>query len=110
MVVGCLVRDLLRAAGREWNDVVWAQLIGLETVMLDSIELLADGTGMTFTHVSYALEVGAVCLGSFREALIQQGLHAVAIQCVLVFDLGIPVTLHTFDLTQVLRMCGIRPG
>lgn len=36
--------DLLRAAGWEGNDVVWTQFVRLETVMLDSIELLADRT------------------------------------------------------------------
>jgi len=36
--------NLLGAPGREGNDVMWTQFVRLETVMLDSIELLADRT------------------------------------------------------------------
>ena len=110
MVVGGLVGDLLRTAGRKGDNVMRAQLIRLETVMLNSIELFADGAGMGFSHITNALEVGAVGLRSLCETLVQQGLHAVAIQSMLVFDLGIAVTFHTFDLTQVLGMRRIWPS
>lgn len=89
--------------------MVRAQLIRLETVMLDRIELLADRTRMTLTHIPNALEKGTMTLCALGQALVQQRLHAVAEQGMLVFDLGIPITLYTFNLTQVLGMCRIWP-
>lgn len=44
LVVGGLVRDLLRAARRERNGMVGANVFALEAIVLDGIELLAEGT------------------------------------------------------------------
>lgn len=69
--------DLLRAAGRERNDVMWTQFVRLETIMLDSIELLADRTRVYFAYISNLLEERAKRLRSLSQTFVDKGFDAI---------------------------------
>lgn len=101
--------DLLRAACRERDGMVGADVFTLEAVVLDGIELFADGTCMLFASVSDPLEKGAVNLGSFGQALVHQCLYPISIEGLLIVDLGIAMSLDTLQLSQELGVCWIWP-
>ena len=84
------------------------QFVRLETIMLDSIKLFADSARMPLPYITNALEVSTMRLRAFGQALVQQSLEAVAVQGMLVFDLGVAVTFHALNLTQVLGVRGVR--
>lgn len=110
MIVRGLVGNLQRPTSREWNDVVGAQFVRLETIMLDGIELLANRTRVDFAHISDSLEECAESLRTLGQALVNERLYAVVVQGVFVLELGIPVMLHTFDLAQIFGMCRVWPA
>lgn len=110
LVVGSLVRDLLRAARRERNGMVGANVFALEAIVLDGIKLLADGTRMLLAGVSDSLEKGTVNLGSFGHTLVHQCLHPVSIEGLLIVKLGVAMSLDTLKLSQVLRVGWIWPA
>lgn len=90
--------------------MMWTDVLRLEAVMLNGIELLADSTRMSLTHVPNTLEKGTMCLRTLGQTLVQQRLEPVLKQSALVFDLGIAVTSHAFKLTQEFGMGRIWPS
>lgn len=89
--------------------MVRADFLGLEAVMLNRIELLADYSRILFTYIPDALEVGAMRLGPLGQALFQQGLGPVLEQNLFIFQLGITMLCQAFDLAQVFWMRRVRP-
>lgn len=49
-----------------------SDILGLEAVMLNGIELLADGARMPLTYVPNTLEKCTMCLRPLCQALVQQ--------------------------------------
>ena len=73
------MRDLLGAACGERNGLVGADLLGLEAIMLNSIELLADSARVFLAGIANPLEKGAMCLRPFGQAFVHQGFDPVPI-------------------------------
>lgn len=94
------MRNLLRAARWERNIVLWAHIVGLKTIVLDRVELLADSTRMFLADISDVLKICAMCLRALGLAFIQQGFEAILEQCVLVADLGVAIPFDTLKLAQ----------
>lgn len=84
--------------------MVRAQFVGLEAIMLDGIELLADRARVDFAHIPDFLEISAQGLRTFGHALGNERLRAVVVQSSFVLELGIPVMLYTLNLAQIFGM------
>jgi hypothetical protein len=104
LVVGGLLVDLLGATSREGDVVRRGGVVGLEAVVLDGVEVAADGGGVGVAHVAQPLEVRAVDLGTFGQRLVQQRLEPVLEQGVLVLDLAVAVPLEAFELAEQFGM------
>lgn len=82
--------------------MVRIELLSLKAVMLNSIELLAHGARMLFTHIPNTLEICAVSLSSLCQAFIHERFKPVLEKGMLVFDFGVTVLPHTFELAEIL--------
>ena len=102
--------DLLGAACGERDGLVGADLLGLEAIMLNSIELLANSTRVFLAGIANPLEKGAMCLCPFGQAFVHQGFDPVPIQCLFIMNLGVTMSLDALKLAKELGMGRIRLG
>lgn len=99
MIIGGLLGNLLRSPRRKWDGFPKTHSLGLEAIMLDGVELFAYGARMLLATVPGPLEIGAVVLGPFGQAFVQQGFDAVAVQGVFVVYFCLAIVFDAFELS-----------
>lgn len=90
--------------------MVGTELLCFEAIMLNSVELFADGGRVRLSSVPYTLKVGAESLSSIRQAAAHERLEAILKKCTLILYFLIPMEFYAVQLSSQFRVGGFWTG